>query len=432
VAHYRGFMRDPLRFIAERFDSYGDLYYTETPDGGLYVLKHPDHIRDVLLAPATRFRKTHSAFDKLSEVLGDGLVTLDGDDWKRHRRMIQPAFHKSRLADYASVMADEAGNAVDRLSAGSVVDLASEMTALTLRVVTRTLFGHAVGSDSDAVADAMKTFHDSIMALDILPAWMPSPPRRRVRKAVAELDKIIHGFIDRRRDELAAGNTGYTDLLQMLVAAVDEEGDGGGLTQKEIRDELVTMFLAGHETTSHALTWTFYLLGTSSEARGLLHAELERELGGRAPTYDDLDRLPYTHQVLKEAMRLFPPAYMVARKAHEDAQIGDWHVPAGSEVVIWIYMTHRDPRWFHHPNSFKPERFAPEAEGKLPKMAYLPFAAGPRACIGKSFAMIEAAMVLATIAQRRDLRLVESEPPVPVPRITLFPKGGLPVEVVSR
>jgi cytochrome P450 len=222
------------------------------------------------------------------------------------------------------------------------------------------------------------------------------------------------------------------DLLHMLVTAVDVEGDGGTLDDQEVRDQLVTMFLAGHETTSHALTWTWYLLSQNPEAEAKLHAELERVLGGRAPTYDDLDDLPYTRWCFEEAMRLYPPVYTTARRAEVDAEIGGYPVPRGSEVVIWIYMTHHDARWYPNPRAFKPERFSPEVVAGRPKLAYLPFAAGARACIGKVFAMIEGQLVLATLAQQYRLRLEPGHPVELSPRVTLSPKHGMRMQLSRR
>jgi cytochrome P450 len=431
--HYLRFFRDPLGFVARRFDEYGDVYYAPSDDGGLYVVKHPDHLREVLVTRAASFHKTHSAFLRMSRFLGDGLLTTDGETWRRQRRMVNPAFAQARLAGYAEVMSDEASRAVARWRDGEVRDMSRAMMELTLRVVSRTLLGQDVGAHVDEVGRAMVTFQESMLSFDrFLPTWVPTPHRRDFRRALRSLDAMMYGTIDRRRRDIASAATERRDLLDMLVRAKDEEGDGGRLSEREIRDQLVTLFLAGHETTSHALTWTLYLLSQNPAAESALHAEIDGVLGGRSPTFDDLARLPYTEQVLSEAMRLYPPVFTIARKAHEDTEIGGYAVRAGSEAVLWVYMTHRDPRWYADPEAFRPERFAEGAVATRPKLAYLPFGSGPRACIGKVFAMIEARLLLATIAQRFRLQLAPGQRVTPRPRITLVPEHGMKMALFTR
>lgn len=425
LGYYWSFATDPIGFVASRFERYGDIYYAPGPDSGLYVVKHPDHIADVLLNRGGDFRKTHTAFERLSEVLGDGLVTTDGELWKKHRRMIQPAFHSTRLARYAEIAATEATRATSTWTTGRVYEMASEMMQLTLRIVCRSLFSHDVTTDTDAVAAAMSSFQDSLLRPDVLPGWVPSPGRRRMKRALSDLDGLIYAMIEKRRS--APDADPEQDLLGMLIAAVDDEGDGETLSEREVRDHLVTLFLAGHETTANALAWALYLLSQNPEAEARLHDELVFVLDGGEPSFQDLSKLSYTQQVIKEAMRLYPPAYMVARKAHSDTRIGDYEVPAGSEVAVWIYMTHRDSRWYPDPTAFLPERFEPAREAKLPKLGYLPFGGGPRACIGKQFAMIEAQLVLAAIAQKFRFEAVRPDRVEPKPRITLIPKNGMPM-----
>ncbi len=430
LAQQAGFLVDPFGVVSGRFARYGDLYRVQTRDGALFVARHPDHLRDVLVTHAAKYTKQHTAFRQIARVLGEGLLTSDGDDWQRQRRMVQPAFARSRMEGYAAAMVDEATRAVGGWRDGEVRELSSDMMELTLRVVSRTLFGHDAGGDVNDVARAMKDFQSLASRPDRPPAGAPAPWRRRLERSVETLDRIIHDIIAKRRAAGAAGEG--DDLLQRLIDAVDEEGDGGGLTTREMRDQLVTLFLAGHETTSHALTWTLYLLSQHPEVEAKLHAELDAVLGDRAPTLSDLDALPYTEQVLKESLRLYPPVYMVARKAAEDTAIGGHAVPRGSEVVLWIYLTHRDPRWFPEHAAFKPERFAPEAEAALPKHAWLPFGAGPRACIGRAFAMMEAKLLLAVMAQRYRLALVPGHPVEVLPRVTLVPKHGMKMSAHAR
>jgi cytochrome P450 len=422
VRYLAGFFFDPIGFVARRFERYGDIYYAPTKSTGLYVLRHPDHLREVLVTRASSFHKTHTAFARLSIVLGDGLLTSDGDVWRRQRRMVQPAFSQARLAGYVGVMADEATRAASGWRDGEVRDMNREMMQLTLRVVSRTLFGHDVSPRHvDDVGRAMRLFQQSLVRPDVLPAWMPSRQRQRMRRALEALDAMTYSIIAARRSNPSRA----TDLLQMLVDAVDEEGDRGRLSEKELRDQLVTLFLAGHETTAHALTWTLYLLSRNPSAQRMLHGELERVLGTRDPAYDDLAQLPYTGQVIEESMRLFPPVYSIARKAHQDVEIGGYAVRAGSELILWVYMTHRDPRFFPDPGVFRPERFTPEEEERRPKLSYLPFGAGPRACIGKVFALLEARLILATLARRFRFELLPDQGVEPRPRITLVPKRAM-------
>ncbi len=428
--YYREMLRDSIAFVGTRFAQFGDAYYVPNRDAGLYVLRHPDHIRDVLITHAASYTKTHSGLERLSKVLGQGLLTSDGDVWKRHRRMIQPAFARQRLAEYATTMRDETLRATRSWSVDSAVDVNRAMMELTLHVVSRTLFSHDVTNATDDVSRAMTVLQDEVIGL--LPEWVPSPGRFRMRRAIATLDRIVGGMVRDRRSLVASGGAAPSDLLQALVTAVDDEGDHARLSESEVRDELVTLFLAGHETTSQALTWAWYLLARNPNAERTLHAELDSVLAGRAPGYDDLPQLPYTEQVLKEAMRLFPPAYMLARRAQEATQIGEWPVARGSEVVMWIYHTHRDARWFPEPEAFQPERFAPDAEAKLPKLAYVPFGAGARACIGKVFAMIEGQLLLATIAQRYRFELASRGTVRARPRVTLGPRDPLRMMLRAR
>lgn len=425
-----GFFFDPLGFVGGRFERYGDIYYAPSKGQGLYVLRHPDHLREVLVTRASSFTKTHTAFARLSLVLGDGLLTTDGDTWKRQRRMVQPAFAHDRLAGYAAAMTAEAARAASPWKDGDVRDMSREMMQLTLRVVCRTLFGHDVSPEHIRdVGQAMALFQASLIELDLLPTWLASSRRRKLESALAALDAMIYGLIaERRRHETPGG----TDLLQRLLDAVDEEGDHGRLTEKELRDQLVTLLLAGHETTSHALTWTLYLLSQNPEVERALHVELAEVLGARDPSYDDLPRLPLTEQVFLESMRMYPPVYSMARQASEDTEIGGYPVPAGSEVMLWVYMAHHDPRFYPEPHVFRPSRFSADEEAKRPKLAYLPFGAGPRACIGKVFAMVEGRLLLAALARRFRFVLAPGHRVVAQPRITLVPKHGMKMRIASR
>lgn len=431
LRHYARMVVDPIGTVKQRFERYGDIYRVQFADSALYVLRHPDHIREVLVNEASAFGKGHTAFVRLGTVLGDSLLTSDGENWRRQRRLVQPAFAPARLAEYAEVMAEEAAHSADALArAGGVRDLSAAMTGLTLRIVARTLFGQRADA-SPHVARAMTSLNESFGSPELLPAAVPTPGRLRMRRAVADLDETVYGMIARRSSELASTQERPRDLLQRLLDARDEE-DGRGLSPKEVRDQLVTLYLAGHDTTSHALSWTFYLLSQNPEAQRKLDEELQRVLGGRLPRYEDLPALVYTEQVIKEAMRIYPPVMAIPRRVLREVTIGGYAMPAGSEAVIWVYRAHHDPRFYPEPSRFMPERFEAEQVAARPKHSYLPFGAGQRACIGQAFAMIEAQLIVATLAQRLSLRYAGKRPPGLRLGVTLAPKGGLPMHVAGR
>jgi cytochrome P450 len=435
VRHYASMLVDPLGTVARRFERYGDVYRVQFADNALYVLRHPDHIRDVLVTQASAFGKAHTALLRLRDVLGESLLTSDGDDWRRQRRLVQPAFASARLAEYSEVMVEEAGRSADALarSAGAVRDLGAEMTALTLRIVARTLFGQRA-DQSPRVTRAMAGLNSAFGSPELLPPAVPTPGRLRVRRAIADLDDLVYGVIARRAAEVAEGLPGERprDLLQRLLDARDEQGDGQGLSPKEVRDQLVTLYLAGHDTTAHALSWTFYLLARNPAVQLELDRELRRVLAGRTPRFEDLPALGLVERVIKEAMRIYPPVMAIPRRAVRDTSIGPYSVPAGSEAIIWVYRTHHDPRFFPQPERFLPERFEDAPSAARPKHAYLPFGAGQRACIGQSFALIEAQLIVATFSQRLQLKYARKRPPGMRLGVTLAPKGGLPMRVSGR
>lgn len=419
------FYFDSLGFIRGRFDRYGDIYYAPSRGVGLYVLRHPDHIRDVLVTQADAFEKTHTAFDSLSAVLGQGLLTSDGEVWMRHRRLLAPAFSKKAVEACVGAMVDETRVSIDRMRPGERHDVAREMTDLTLRIVGKTLLGIDLASEVETVARSMRSLQTFLALPRAVPEVLAWPMRRAMSRAIADLDGVIGRVIAHRR----AGGSRRGDLLQMLLDAVDPEDPSVRLSSSEIRDELVTFLLAGHETTSNTLAWALYLLSQAPDVERELVREIDDVLGGAPPTAENVGRLEYTERVVKEAMRMYPPAYVLARRAGRDATIGPWEVPRGSEVVVWTYFTHHDPRYYPEPDVFRPARFTPEEEARRPKQAYLPFGAGPRACIGRSFAMVEATAVLACLYQRRSFGYESPRPPKPAPRITLSPAGGIQMRV---
>ena len=436
LAHARNlysYVRDPLGFVAGRFAEYGDLYLAQTGGELLYVFKHPDQLAEVLVGKADAFRKADFGLEK---VLGRGLLTSDGALWKRRRRMIQPGFTRARIEHYGAAMVEEAEALVSRwrdAPPGQAVDMTAAMTALTLAIVSRTLFSHRITDETDTVAQAMSLFQESIGTFDLVPDWIPTRKHRRTRKAIADMDALLYGVIDARVAARSRHEPGPGDLLDGLLDAVDPEADpeadpdrsaDSGLDREALRDELITLYMAGHETTANALSWAWLLLARHPEVDARLVAELDQTLGDAPISVADLARLPYLRAVCHEVLRVYPPAYVLARRTTREVEIGGWTIPADQPVVLWIYMTHHDPRWYPEPERFDPTRFLADDDTR-PKLAWLPFGGGARMCMGKHFALMEMQLLLATLV--RGFRF-EVDPGVsvrPKPRVTLTPAGGL-------
>jgi cytochrome P450 len=429
LAYARRMQSGAAERIGERFAEYGDIYYAPFMGRDVYVLRHPAHLHEVLVAQANKFEKPSEGLTarQLGRLLGQGLLNSNGELWRKQRRLIQPAFRRERLEEYASLVVEHTEELLNELVPGREVDVSREMMELTLRIVSKALFDHRVTHETDRVAAAMRVFRRAFGGLDaLLPDWLPTPSKRRTLAALADVDAIIYELIDKKRER------GGRDLLSTLSTSVDDEGDRAVMSRRQLRDELLTLFIAGHETTSHALTWTFHLLAQHPEVLRRLQHELDSVLGERAPGFRDLEQLPYTEQVLSEAMRLFPPAYVIPRVASADAVVGDYTIPRGADVVMWIYHTHRDGRWFAEPERFDPERFSPARRRELPSCAYVPFGAGTRTCIGKQFAIMEAALVLACTARRFTFSALPGERVERDMSVTLSPRGGLRMRVEAR
>ncbi|HEX8338709.1 MAG TPA: cytochrome P450 [Pyrinomonadaceae bacterium] len=426
------FRRDPLALLTRLAREYGDVVRFQAATQAVYLLNHPDHVRDVLVTHHARFMKGR-ALQRAKRLLGEGLLTSEGDFWRRQRRLAQPAFHRQRVNSYAETMVGYAEKTSARWRAGETLDVADEMSRLTLAVVGKTLFDADVESDADevgaALAEVMSLFGYLMLPFSELLERLPLPPRRRFERARARLDRVIYRIIEERRRE----GRDRGDLLSTLLHAVDEEGDRTGMTDEQLRDEAMTIFLAGHETTANALAWTLYLLSQNPEAEARLHEELDEVLPGRAPAAEDFPRLRYTEMVVAEAMRLYPPAWAVGRLALEDHEVGGYLIPRGSLVLVSQYVMHRDPRFWPDPERFDPGRFTPEAKSARPQFSYFPFGGGTRRCVGEGFAWMEAVLILATLARRWRLRLAPGAVVRPRPRITLRPAGGgIPMTVEAR
>jgi len=424
------FNRDSLSFITLCRD-YGDVVRTRFFYVTAYFIYHPDDIEYVLSTNAKNFLKSMSLRSNFFQrLVGNGLVTSEGEFWRRQRRLAQPAFHRQRISAYGDVMVEYAARALSSWKEGEARDIHRDMMRLTLEIVVRTLFNADVSRDADTVGRVLgqivKPFSSQATLKWILDNRLPTPGHRKFHSDAAEIDKIVYKIIAERR----ARDHDEGDLLSMLLQAQDD--DGSQMTDKQLRDEVMTLFLAGHETTALALSWSWYLLANNPECETRFHQELDRVLGGRLPTLDDLPNLKYTEMIAKEAMRLYPPAYGIGRQPINDCEIGGYPIAAGSQVFMFPWATHRDPRFFSEPESFHPERWTEEFVGGLPKYAYFPFGGGPRGCIGNYFAMMEIVLLLATIGQRFKLPLVPDHPVTLYPAMSLRPRNGIKVVVNGR
>jgi cytochrome P450 len=416
-----------LDFLHHR---YGAFVRTRLPLQ-LYFVADPRSIEEILVKKADQFHKDRTS-RLLSRVVGNGLLVNEGESWKRQRRLVQPAFHHQQLRSYATLMVGAIERALAGWTSGEVRDVHEDMMGVTLAIVAESLFGADVsgraGEIGRIIGELMEEFGRilGIAARFQPPPWVPTRTNRRLRRSARRIDEVILGIIAARR----ASDDKRDDLLSLLIRARDE--GGGGMTDAQVRDEAVILFLAGHETTALALTYALYLLATHPEHQTRLHEELERVLGGRAPALGDLDNLQYTERVILESMRLYPPAWVVARRAIAPVEVGGYRFPEGAEFVMSPWVVHRDPNNFEAPEAFRPERWAGDFAQRLPRFAYFPFGGGPRVCIGNRFAMMEAKLVLARAVQRFRF---EARPETAIhlfPSVTLRPRGGVRLRLVDR
>jgi cytochrome P450 len=424
--------RDVLGTLEGLARDYGDVARLKIGPQHLVLVSHPDLIRAVLITEARRFAKGRG-LDRTKRLLGLGLLTSEGDFHLRQRRLAQPAFHKDRIATYADHMVARAEQVGNGWRDGATIDLSREMMGLTLSIAGTTLFGADLQAETEeigaALTEAFELFRVATLPYaELLDRFAFLPINRRFEAARARLDRTIYRIIAERR----ASGEDRGDLLSTLLVARDAEGDGSTMTDLQLRDEILTILLAGHETTANALSWTFYLLAQHPQVEARLHAEVGAVLGQRRGTADDAGRLPYTRAVLAESMRLYPPAWTLGRKPLEDVMLAGYRIPRHALVLMSQWVVHRDPRWWPEPDRFDPERWAPEVQADRPKLAYFPFGAGTRVCIGEAFAWMEGIIVLATIAQRWMLRVVPGHPVSPLPLITLRPRFGMRMTTHSR
>jgi cytochrome P450 len=415
--------------VPELFDQ--SLIYNRLLFLHSFLINKPEYIEHVLLTNHANYGKSHFLRRMLGPLLGDGLLISEGELWRRQRRIMAPAFHNRRIAEFAATFAACTELTLARWrTLTEPFDVASEMMGLTLNIIARTMFSADVSAEVEAVRRLMDiAVNQRPGVLDLLgfPEWLPRRQPAAYRRAIAEFEAVVSRILAARR----ADGIDRGDLLSMLLAARDPE-TGSGMSDKQLRDEILTVFAAGHETTATALSWIWYLLAQHPEAEAQLHHELDSVLGGRTPTYSDLARLTWTRMVIEEAMRLYPPVHTIARTALGEDRIGGVRVPAGAILTINIYVTHRNPSLWPQPERFEPARFGPAEVAQRHRFAYLPFGGGPRICIGNSFAMAEAQVIVATIAQRYRVRLAPGHVVQPIGLITLRAKSGIWVTLEPR
>ena len=428
----RPFAADILGYFTSCVREFGDTVALRLPGRDVLLLNRPADIEAVLLTQRTNFIKHTFFWRHVTAIFGNGLLTSEGEFWLRQRRLAAPAFHPDRIAAYADVMAayaDRQADAWDGDGQGAPRDVHRDMMRVTMEIVSKTLFDVEVEEDVDAIGrsfdlvirEIAKRFRRPIKIAD----WIPLPGNLRYRRGVGLLDRLVKRVLAERRAR--PGDRG--DLLSMLMAARDD--DGKPMSDRQLRDELITLFLAGHETTAIALSWTLFLLARHPDVEERLSREIREALAGRLPRAADLPSLRYAEAVVRESLRLFPPAYVIGREALADCVIGGYDVPAGTTIYFAPWVLHRDARHFPDPEAFRPERWLDGSTARLPKYAYIPFGGGPRICIGERFAMMEGVLVLVTLLRRCRLEMAGPDP-VPFPSITLRPEGGPVMRVRAR
>ncbi|MDX1624329.1 MAG: cytochrome P450 [Gemmatimonadota bacterium] len=429
VGHLPEFARDTLGFVEALAAEHGDVASFRLAGWRAYLLNHPDHVGAVLVDNHRNFVKHNFFWRHVRAIFGRGLLTNEGEPWLHQRRLIQPAFRHDRVAAYGRYMVDFTERRISGWRDGEIRDVREEMTSLTFEIVAKVLFDAGVAEDLEEIAEAFDTGIEQIAARIRrpvrIPDWIPTPGNLRYRAAVARMDRLIARILEEHRE----GRASEDDVLSRLMEARDERGEP--MSEKQLRDEVITLLLAGHETTALALTWTWWLLAEHPEIADRVAGEARRVAGDRPLEVGDAPRLGFAGKVFRESLRLYPPAYSFGREAVEDCEIGGWDVPAGTTLFVFPWLLHRDERWFEEPLAFDPGRWDGDLEKRLPRHAYIPFGSGPRLCIGQDFARLEAVLILSTIARRFRLEWTDG-PPEPSPSITLRPTGDLRVRLRQR
>ena len=424
------FKESPLEFIAYLQRAYGDVARFRVGPSHWYLVSHPEDIWDMMVHRPKIFLKPAVARRLWEKFLGNGLLTVEGAAWKRLHSLMRPAFHRGRIQAYGETMVSYTHRMVDAWEEGERIDFNEAMVNLTLEIVAKTLFDADVRAGTSTVAQAMNTLNVEMlnhihMPIPV-PRWWPSERNRRKMAAIEDIEKIVRDVIAERRES----GEDHGDLLSMLVNARTEDGDG--LTDTEIRDQSMTLFFAGHETTAHAMTWTWYLLSRYPEVADRLIDDIQAVTGGAHLEVAHLSELSYLDQVIKESMRILPSVWVFMKEPTEDVVIRGYKIPKGSQIMISPYVTHHDPRWYPSPETFDPERFSPQRIKSIPNGAYVPFSGGGRVCIGKSFAMMEARLIIGSMLQRLHPAVPADYVPVKKAVLSMQPRDGLPMDVNHR
>ena len=421
---------DPLGTLQRLAREYGDVVSMPVMRMSRVLVNRPDYIQQLLILDHAKLHKSTLTKLVVGPLLGQGLLISEGDFWRRQRRLAQPAFHRSRTNEYSPVMVECALERMRNWRGGETRNIAEEMMKLTLEVAVRTLFGTSLAGDSDSIGKAMTFLMRHYLRRARTPwrvpeSW-PTRANRRARREVEYMDSLIYGIISDRKKDTRPRN----DLLSLLMSAMHE--DGSRMSERQVRDESMTLFVAGHETTALSLAWTWYLLGENPAAESRLHEELRSTLVGRPAEVSDIEKLPYLNAVVHESLRLYPPAFIMARMNLETVTLGGYEIPPRTTLLASQWVMHRDPRFFEQPERFLPERWLDGLEDRLPPGVYFPFGDGPRRCIGQGFAQLETALVIAAIAQKFRFRLKPGFPVVPEPLVTLRPKYGIEMTIEPR
>ncbi len=427
------FRKDPLQFLTRITEEYGDLVHIRFgPQRHAYLINDPEQIKEILVTKQAHFKKA-KGLQVAKATVGEGILTSEGQHHLRQRRLMQPAFRRERVASYGDVMVKHTASMMESWKDGEIRNISKDMMELTLAIITETMFGADVTADVSKIGDAIDVglHYVSRKATSFidLPLEVPTKRNREFMQSREVLDNVIYSIIEQRRQK---PDQESKDLLSMLLAARDEE-DGTGMTDEQVRDEVMTIFIAGHETTANTISWIWYLLAQHPEVEQKLWAELDRVLAGRKPTVEDIPQLPFTNLIITEAMRLYPAAWMMNREVVDEVEIGGHTYKPGDTLMMSQYVMHRNPKYYEQPDRFDPERFSGDLLKQNPQFAYFPFGGGPRICIGNNFALMELALIMATVCQAFQFRLTDEQPVVePEPLVTLRPKHGMKMQVRKR